>query len=435
VPFLLGTTAFAQTTPPKTEPAEETGGYTLKGVTAKPVAPQTNAAPYEISGTSFSGSGLTSEVILTQPVGNAAAYKTDSGIYFYPSAFTGFGVNSNLKMSNTNAVSSNFVNIAPELVSEFKYKGDRYTLFANVNSTSYANSSEDDFINSEITLAGDNYFTARARMGWSLGQVNGSDPRGSNGRPVSNEPDRWHSNNLNGRLIYGAKEAQGRIEVDLGTQTKTYDNNRAFTSIADLSRDSIATRLFYRLSGRSLGLAEIRTAQTNYASSLATDTNTERQYYLGYTWEATAATTGIVKLGTMSKDFGLGGKKGFSGSSWEASLRWVPLTYSSWDLQTSRSTADAAGFGDYNLITSTGLGWSHQWTRSLQSRLSAGLLSTEYGGTTRKDNTSNYALTVDYAVMRWLKLGIDISSSDNSSSVSTFEYKRNVTMFTLNASL
>ena len=152
VPFLLGTTAFAQTTPPKTEPAEETGGYTLKGVTAKPVAPQTNAAPYEISGTSFSGSGLTSEVILTQPVGNAAAYKTDSGIYFYPSAFTGFGVNSNLKMSNTNAVSSNFVNIAPELVSEFKYKGDRYTLFANVNSTSYANSSEDDFINSEIII-------------------------------------------------------------------------------------------------------------------------------------------------------------------------------------------------------------------------------------------------------------------------------------------
>ena len=435
VPLLWGTTVFAQTTAPKPEPAEDSGAYTLKGLAPKPIAPPTNAAPYEISGTSFSGSAGSTEVILTQPVGDAAAYKTGSGIYLYPTAFFGYGQNSNLQTSSTNPISSSLYNIAPELLAEFKHKGDRYTALALLNTTRYLSSSEDNYTNSEFTIAGDNYFTARARAGWSIGQVNGNDPRGSNNRPISSEPDRWHSTNLNARLIYGAPEAQGRIELDLGNTAKTYDNNRTFTSVADLSRDSIATRIYYRLSGRSFALGEIRSAKTNYASSLSTDSNTERRYYIGYTWEASAATMGMVKLGTMTKDFDLGSKSNYNGSSWEASIRWTPLTYTAIDLISSRGTADSSGFGDYDLATTTSLTWNHKWTNSLTSQASVGLTATEFGATTRKDDTTNYSLVVNYAVLRWLKMGIDMTQTDNRSNVVGADFKRNVTMFTLNASL
>lgn len=436
VPFVYSGSSFAQTnTPAKAEPAEDAGGYTLKGLTPKPAVAPTNAAPYEISGTSFSGSQGSTEVILTQPVGDAAAYKTGSGIYLYPTAFFGYGQNSNLQTTSTNPTSSALYNLAPELLAEFKHKGDRYTALVLLNSTRYLSSPEDNYTNSEFTLAGDNYFTARARAGWSIGQVNGNDPRGSNNRPISAEPDRWHSTNLNARLIYGAPEAQGRIEVDLGDTVKTYDNNRAFTSVADLTRDSIATRLYYRLSGRSFALAEFRNAKTNYASSLSTDSNTERRYYLGYTWEASAATMGMIKLGTMTKDFNLASKSNYNGSSWEASIRWTPLTYSAIDLITSRGTADSSGFGDYDLITSSAVVWNHKWSNSLTSRTSIGLTATDFGATTRKDQAMNYTLTVDYAVLRWLKMGVDLALTDNTSNVSGADFKRNVTMFTLNASL
>jgi hypothetical protein len=38
-------------------------------------------------------------------------------------------------------------------------------------------------------------------------------------------------------------------------------------------------------------------------------------------------------------------------------------------------------------------------------------------------------------VLRWLKMGIDMTQTDNRSNVVGADFKRNVTMFTLNASL
>jgi hypothetical protein len=437
IPLLVSTAAFAQSTSNAAAANEKPSDYTLQGSTVKPVTnPQAKVASYEISGTSFSGTAKASEVIMTTPVdASAAPFKTESGIYLYPTLFTGFGSNSNVQSSSTNAVSSNFVNIAPELVAELKHKGDRYTALVSVNNTSYGSSSSDNSTSSELNIAGDNYFTSRARAGWSVGQVNGSDPRGSNNRPISAEPDRWHTTSLNGKFVYGAPEAQGRIEVALGNAAKTYDNNRVNTAVADLTTDSFGATVFYRLSSRTQALAEFRNAKTNYASSLATDSNTERRIYGGVTWEATAATTGTIKVGNLAKEFDRPGKNNFNGGSWEIAARWKPLSYSAIDLQTTRTTADATGVGDYNLNTSIDLIWNHSWNRSLSTRFSVGSLDVDFGGTSRKDTTNNLAFSADYAWLRWLKVGVDIATTDNKTNAATGAYKRTVSMVTLNASL
>lgn len=423
--------AFAQTQS-TAKPLDE-GVYTLKVPTA-PVS-QVSGSGYELSGTTISGSTGSSSTMLTAPVGNAAPYKTESGIYLYPSLFVGMGYNDNVTSSATNKISSNLVNIEPQLIAELKHKGDRYTALALVNNLNYASSSADNSTNSEFTVAGDNYFTARARAAWSLGQVQGTDARGANNRAISAEPDRWTSNNVAGTVIYGAAEAPMRFEFDLGNQAKTYNNNRASTAIADVTVGSYAARGFYRLGTRSLALVEMRNANANYNSSLATDSNTERRYYVGLTWDATAATTGIVKVGRMTKDFDLAGRDSYSGGSWEASVRWMPLTYSSFDLQTARSTADASGFGNYLLTNTTNLTWNHKWNQSVSSRAAIGVLKTEYAGTTRDDSTTSVALGVDYSLRRWLTVGLDWAMTDNTSNVAAQAYKRNVTMLTLNATL
>lgn len=431
LPFAVPT-VFAQNQAP-TQPAVE-DAYTLK-VPAAP-ASQVSGTGYELKGTTISGAtAAPSQPILTAPVGDAAAYKTDSGVYLYPTAFVGMGYNDNLQSSSTNKISSSMVNLAPQLIAEMKHKGDRYTALVSVNNVNYASSSADNSTNSEFKVAGDNYFTARARAAWSLGQVRSTDPRGANNRPISAEPDRWTSNNVDGRFIYGAPEAQGRLELDLGSTNKTYDNNRATTAVADVAVNSYATRLFYRLGTRSLMLGEYRNAKANYASALSTDSNAEQRYYVGLTWDATAATTGIIKLGRMTKDFDAAGKGGFGGDSWEGSVRWAPLTYSAFDFQTSRSAVDSTGFGNYSLLTSNNISWNHKWTRSLTTRAAVGLVKTDFGGTTRSDSATNYALTVDYAVLRWLKIGVDWAGTDSTSNVPAGEFNRNITMFTLNASL
>ncbi len=437
LPFFVSQGAIAQTAAPSAPAGEKSSEYTLQGSTVKPVVnPQAKLASYELSGTSFSGTAKTTEVILTAPVdASAAPFKTESGIYLFPSVSVGVGYNDNLQSSSTNSVSSSLLNISPQVIAELKHKGDRYTALVNIKNTTYASSSADNFTNSEIAIAGDNFFTARARTGWSVGIVNGTDPRGSSDRAVQAEPDRWHTSSLNGRFIYGAPEAPGRVEVSLGTQTKAYDNNRKVTATNDLTTDSLGAVVFYRLGSKTQALAEIRNSKTTYASSLATNANTETRYYGGLVWEASAATTGTVKVGSVSKNFDSASKASFSSGIWEIAGRWQPVTYSTFNLQASRATSDATGGGDYNLNTNLDLTWIHNWNQKLSTRLSAGKADVDYGGTPRKDSANNFGFGVDYSWTRWLRVAADISSTDNKSTESTGAFKRTISMLTLNASL
>ena len=414
LPILISTSALAQSDTPI------------------PSAP----SPYELTGTSISGSRSVSQGILSAPVPfGATAYKTESGVYIYPMAFLAYGYNDNVTLAATGQIQSSFVHFVPEMVAELKNKGDRYTARVYLDSTRYMSSADDNANASLLEFAGDNYFSSRASVGWALARVNGFDPRGSTDRVISAEPDKWHSNNINGRFIYGAQEASGRFEFDLGHQVKTYDNNRENTAIADLTLDSFAGRFYYRLGTRTQALIEYRDAKANYASDLSTESNSEHRYYAGLTWEATANTTGIVKVGRMTKDFESAGTQGASDGSWEAAVRWTPRTFTQVDLQTSRSTADSTGFGDYRLLTSTNLVWQQKWTKSLGSSISAGVLGTIYGGTGRVDNAVNFGFKVDYAVLRWLQIGLDFARVDNSSNDAAAAYKRNLTALTLTATL
>jgi hypothetical protein len=137
----------------------------------------------------------------------------------------------------------------------------------------------------------------------------------------------------------------------------------------------------------------------------------------------------------MTKDFDIAGKSGYSGASWEATVRWLPLSYSAIDLQSKRETVDSTGVGNYTLNTGTDLIWSHNWSRSLSSRVLLGTLNSDYSGSGRSDTANNFSVAADYAVLRWLRLGVDVATTDSQSNVASAAFKRDVIMLTLNASL
>lgn len=396
-------------------------------------SPPSDSSTYELTGTSISGTASVVQSILSAPVGEGASFKFDNGIQLYPSLFVGLGHNDNLSSVATNPIESDFQNVAPKLVAELKHRGDRYTAQVSVDSKTYSSSSPDNMYGSLVELAGDNYFDTRARAGWSAGVANATDARGANGRPITAESARYHTNNLKGTFIYGAPDAPGRLEFDLGNQDKIYDNTG--TSAEDVSTGNYAGRVFYRVGTRSLALVEVRGSRMNYVSALSTLSSNERRYFVGLTWDATAATTGMVKIGQLTKDFDLSTKNGASGSSWESSVRWSPLTYSIFDFQSSRTTTETSGFGDFSINQGTSVLWSHQWDQSLSSRLSLGQANTEFRGTSRLDSALNSGIKLTYAASRWLKVGFDISSTDSTSNIAGNEFKRNSAMLTLEATL
>ncbi len=307
---------------------------------------------YSLSGSGFTGQRSAQEVIKTAPVpANGAPIKTNGGVFYYPSAFAGIGYNDNVLGTATNKTHSSFINVSPEIVAEMKNHGDRYTASFSGNVTDYFSSHDDNYANYEAWLAGDNYFSQRARTGWKLGYITGTDARGSTQRAIANRPDHWSAPSFDGTFIYGAPSAAGRVEGDLKYLSKRYDNNRAQTSVADLNQAEAAGRFYYRIGTRSMLLAEVRDTEYHYTSPQPNDSNTERRYYVGLTWEATAATTGTVKVGRMTKDFTDSSRQGFSGGSWEAGVRWLPVDRSAVDFQSSKATADPVGYGNYQINT------------------------------------------------------------------------------------
>jgi hypothetical protein len=389
-----------------------------------------------LSGTGFTGQRSTQQVIRTAPVpASGAPIKTGYGVFYYPSVYSGIGYNDNLLTTPDNKTTSGFLNVSPELVAEMKNRGDRYTASFSGNMTDYFSSHDDDYVNYEAWLAGDNYFSQRARAGWKLGYISSSDPRGTTQRNISSRPDRWTGPSFDGTVIYGAPSASGRVEGDLSYLAKRYNNNRDQTYLADLDQTAVAGRFYNRIGTRSMLLAEIRNTDFKYMASGPNDTNTERRYYLGLTWEATAASTGTVKVGHMTKDFSDATRTGFSGGSWEAGVRWMPLSRTALDFESTKGTADPTGYGNYQINTSNSVTWNHQWTGYVTSKVLASRVKTDYAGTSRNDTIDTLGGTLSYSVLRWLNVGVDYANTNRTSTDSTAEFKRNVVMFVVNATL
>lgn len=409
------------------------GGLFFGGAeTGSSIGQQSVTTGYELGGSGVAGgrSSTQAGAIMTSPT-KGRAVRFDNGIYIYPSALIGFGRNSNVLGNNTNPKSSDFVVLRPELVAELKTRGDRYTLSYLGNYAHYASAASDDFNHHEFWAAGDNYFTSRVRLGWGVGYLDKTDARGSTDRASSQEPDRWHAPVVRALGIYGAQGAIGRIEGETSVMRKRYDNNRNTTVQSDVDLTMVSGRFFYRFMPRTSLVLEARNTWANYVSPLSTSDNTDTRLYAGVTWEATAKTTGTIKLGQAHKNFNDGSRKDATMGSWEGSLRWSPLTYSQFDLLSSRAPADSTGIGNYTLNSGTSLVWNHKWASYISSRANVGLIKSQYAGDAREDSTRNYGVGFFHEVGYRARVGLDWNRTDRNSNQDRYDFKRDVTMATL----
>lgn len=382
------------------------------------------------------GSVSTGQAGLMTVAGKGAPI-VSGGMYWYMDATLQLGRNDNLIGSNTNSLATTFYSLIPEIVAEVKNHGDRYTASYLGNFTRFTSSSNDNFNHHEFKLAGDDIFSARTKAGWAIGYVDSTDARGSTDRSIATEPDHWHAPTLAGILSYGAPGAQGRFEFDGSYQDKRYTNNRSTTAGSDVDLYSLSGRFLYRIAPKTSLLTELKELKSNYVLSTSTNSNTDRRLNFGLTWDATAATTGIVKIGYSSKKFNSPLRSNFSGIDWEAQIRWKPLTYSTFDLATSKIPSDSTGVGDYVLNTNYSLTWTHAWSSTLSSHANLGWLRSEYVNATpaRSDNTKNIGFGLGYSMRRWLWFGFDWTHTNRDSTLSNLNFGRNVIFFSAQIAL
>ena len=302
-------------------------------------------------------------------------------------------------------------------------------------SARYAQSRPDDY--TDYRLAGTGEFVLSSRMGLRLGAEynKGHDPRGSTDRGVGGEPDLYRNTGFGGLFAFGGNQARGRFEFEASSFDKRYTNNRATTTASDRNTDSFTGRFFSRFTEKTSFLVEARADKLDYKLSTSLLDSNERYYLVGVTWEATAATSGIIKVGQIRKNFVSSTLRDSSSSAWDATIQWAPVSYSKFAFTTSKSFGESTGVGDFLLTKRYGANWTHEWNNRFSTVASVTRANDEFVNGKRSDSTDNIGLNFNYKLQRWLTIGGGYVNTNRDSNNANFNYKKNLYSFTLGATL
>jgi hypothetical protein len=345
------------------------------------------------------------------------------------------GHDDNIYYSNANRRSSGVRIFSPYVRLEGAPTPHKFDASLRYDFGRYSGRPDDDYEDYSLNSNADLVFTGRSGLRLRAEHRRGHDPRGSTDRPFGAEPDVYKNTGGEGLFRYGAQGARGGIELDGGHFERRYQNNRPITEASDYSQGSGGATFLWRVAPRTELLFQGQ--RRNYDYKLATSTldSTENRFYGGARWQATAATSGSVKIGRLKKDFHDPARHDVSAGSWDVGVRWSPRTYSAVDLATSKATTESTGLGDTILTRTHGLSWTHDWSSRFRSQLLGSLRNDKYQGFSREDNTVLTGVKLNYQFRRWLRFGVDYLHTKRDSDVQTFDYTRNVILFTVGATL
>lgn len=363
----------------------------------------------------------------SEQINPEGAYRIGS-IFAYPELEVNYGHDDNITKQESNAVSSNFAVIKPKMRLEYTNAGDKYQ-FAYVGAyTRYQSSSQDDNDRSNFTASAENFFTERVSTKLKSSAIWAADARGANDQAVATAPDRYRTLGLGGVFTYGADNAEGKAELGVDFSHKRYLNN--LSTMSSYNLDTLATtgRFFYRVAPKTQALLELKKTDFDYKLVSSTQDNSEYRALLGLVWDATASTSGEAKIGVLNKNFSDASRKDFTGISWEAGITWEPSSYSTYKLQTARSTSDSTGLGNYLVNTQANLSWQHTWSERFDTKLGYDYSRAAYNGIARTDDTNSASGEIIYNFRPWSKLSLEYRYTDRNSNQAGSSYQQNLMM-------
>ena len=394
-----------------------------------PTGPAGQSSPSSPGGSAASQSGASQS-------GGLSLTLMDALITAYPSVQMELQNNDNLYSTPTNRTSDQIMVLKPAVRLETKKGGNTYSL--NIGSTigQYQQRTADNYTDYNVNGVVNLDLATRLRSRLTADYIDGHDFRGSNNNPLSAVPDRYHSLAGRGLVSYGAMGAKGRIDFELGQLRREYYNNRATTVASDSTANDIGATFYWRIGPKTELLFQGKHGTVKYALSSVDRDSSENRLLAGAVWEATAKTRGTFRIGMAKKDFKDDARGSATSVTWEGQIRWSPRTYSHVDINLLKTPAETTGgVGNFIDSTSTGAVWTHDWTSLISTAATASYLTSAYQGITRTDNTLTYGLKATYRMRRWLSFGADYSNISRVSTDSSFDYKRNLFMLFVNATL
>ncbi|WP_413698800.1 outer membrane beta-barrel protein [Psychromonas sp. KJ10-10] len=354
-----------------------------------------------------------------------APFELTDGISLIPQIEATVRYDDNIYNEETDVTSSSIFLLSPSFMLGTDDGINRYGALYKLSSGTYSNSSDDNFVDHNLSLYGHTEFSDKQRTDFNLAFENTHEDRGSKtteGDASSfDEPIKYNLLTAQGYFQYGGINSIMRVGGGLSYTDKTFTNFESTTKYRDVGKLKIFTDADYQIGSVTYLTLELNTTDAQY-DYLATGSdsldNRDTRVLFGARWDGLAKTTGIMKAGYQYKTFDSDNRDDFSGATVEVGVEWKPVEHTSFTANVNKSAEDSDTVGDYIDSVGGSLSWNHDWTTDFDSSLQFIYANEDYVGTTREDDTTYAMLYLNYDLTRWMqvKAGYEYTTKDSNSS-------------------
>lgn len=360
--------------------------------------------------------------------GDAAPIKVGA-LKIYPVLEVGEKYNDNIFEQESVKTSSLITTVDPVVTVVAEKGANHVEVSYRLSNGTYQSSHNDDYIDHFAGIDIAFGLTRRLDIKAWADYSKTHDTRGTTftGTPTGPNQDKYHETEAGAKVSYGVR---ARIDVTSEYTSKRYENNRTRTQRRDLDTAEGRVALSFPFTTKSRGVLEVRYEYLDFKFFSATrnDDSNEQRYFAGLDWDATAKTSGAVRLGYLQKDFTNPLLSTYSQFSWELDIKWAPKSYSRWRLRSSSMPAIPDGSDSYTLDTGGELSWRHEWASRFRHIAYIGYEEKGYQGliVPRTDKEITAGLGLEYQLFRWLALGAGYDFTDRDSNKQGASHRQNI---------
>lgn len=311
-------------------------------------------------------------------------------------------------------------------------RNSEYELEYSLNSDVFHSDSDASNTDHHLKLRSLLEFTSRHRVSWGLEYHRVEETADTE---IDTENDKYSQAIARGAYRFGAASARNQLEFGTHYEQRRYHNSGNLN--AGEERDSLMFNSiwYHRLGGSTRALLEARHTDHDYKQDTERRDSTNVALLGGAIWDATAKTSGNVRIGAERKDFDSDTRKDFTSPMWEVGATWKPRTYSAFNLNTRRAFDE----GDDGASTindwTTQATWDHEWTSRIATELKYRYSEREYEGISRDDERTSYGAGVTYSPDRWIDVTLSYLRTENDSTLDVETYDRNIYLLSFELSL
>jgi len=366
-----------------------------------------------------------------EPQNLPQSIKLADGLNFTPTLQVSERYDDNFREREKDVDASWITSIAPRFAIGAKGNKASYELSYKADTDIFHSSSKDNNTDHYLDGTASLDFNVRNRVRFDAGYEK-VEETASLDQQIEN--DKYTRSHVGGLYTYGARTATGNIEFSGDYSQLRYQNSGTLNNDKERDVVALASTFYVRVAPRTRLLVEGRYNDFDYVSN--TRLNSVGMALLGgVEWEATAKTSGSIKIGGERKNYDDSEVGAKSGSLWEVGASYKPRTYSTFSLKTRHHLDEGTDGASTIDSLSTTVDWEHEWLTRFSTKVFYTHGDGQYRNIEREDKYNAYGVRANYQARRWLGFSLGYNFKKNDSTAINESFERNVYTIGVNASL